>query len=270
MSLEKTDTLYCADARFYDLDNRAPLKTDIPFYIDFLSNLSIKEPILELAAGTGRITIPLAEAGYKIQALEYSSQMIRQFKIKLDRLPHEITSRIDLFQGDMSDFSLARQFPVILLPARSFQLLLDENKEISCLENVYNHMADNGHFIIDIARFVKDQDSEKNWVSDSVVSDWENVDPEDGSKIRRTHIKKAIDTQKQIIYPEKTYHITFKDNSTQTVVKQAAWKYFFETRIKTLLVSNGFEITREMGDYDGRPLAEGDHFIFICRKKLTK
>jgi SAM-dependent methyltransferase len=261
-----SDTLYRTDAYFYDLDNRPALKEDIPFYLEYASKIGRGIHILELACGTGRITIPLAEAGHEIWALEYSEAMIDVFKNKLKNLPEEVRGKIHLLYGDMSDFEIQRKFPLILLPARSFQLLLEETKEISCLRNVHLHLEDTGYFIIEIADFIGKREKEKEWVSEQEVFDWENIDPGTGFTIRRTHVKKAIDTARQIIYPQKRYYITKNNGSVEKVIKQAAWKYFFEDQIRNLLISNGFRIIKEMGSFDGRPIHQGSLFIFICQK----
>ena len=254
--------LYLNDAQFYDLDTREVTKVDIPFYLEQAAKTS--GGILELACGTGRITIPLANAGHEIWGVELSESMIRQFKHKIKDLPKETSARIHLIQGDMTNFSIPQKFPLIILPARSFQLLLDEEAESRCLKNIHAHLADNGYLIIDVANYAKDVD--KGWVSDEEIFDWENIDPATGYKVHRTHIKKEIDLERHIICPLKIYHITKNDGSVEKIFKRSPWKYFYEDQIKSLITGNGFKITSEMGSYDGKPIGEGSEFIFFCQK----
>jgi SAM-dependent methyltransferase len=270
MTDESGDTLYSNDAYFYDLDNREQLKYDISFYVDRASK--INGHILELACGTGRITIPLAQAGHEVWGLEFSRQMLEQFKNKIKDLPVETADRIHLFHGDMSDFTFDRKFPLIIIPGRSFQLLLDESKENACLGNVYTHLDENGYFIFDIANYIKNIGD--NWAGEEENFDWENIDPRTGYKVRRTHIKKKIDLKKQIIYPKKIYRVLTEANGqekiVEEIVRQSAWKYFSENQIKNRLISNGFKIVEEMGYFDGKPINEGSEFIFVCRKNRLK
>jgi SAM-dependent methyltransferase len=256
--------LYLNDAQFYDLDNRDVTKVDIPFYLKYAEQ--IKGSILELACGTGRITIPLAKAGHEIWAAELSETMIRQFKAKLKELPQETAGKVHLLQADMSNFSLGQKFPLIILPCRSFQLLLEGPLEKACLKNIHRHLAEKGTFIIDVGNFIGNKDKEKEWQSEKEIFDWENTDPRTGFKIRRMHINKEIDTGKQIIYPRKIYYITKHDGSIETVCKRSPWKYFYEEQIKELLTAADFKIIAEMGTYDGKPFAEGSDFIFVCQK----
>lgn len=254
--------LYIKDAHLYDLDNRDFLKNDIPFYIEFAKK--IKDPILELACGTGRVTIPLAEAGHDIWGLEFSEQMLEQFKTKTRNLHQRTSDKIHLVHGDMSNFNIDRKFSFVFIPNRSFQLLYKKEREIKCLKSVHKHMSDEGHFIIDIADFVGDRENE--WVNNEEVFDWENIDPKTGYKIRRTHIKKEIDTGRQIIYPQKNYYIMEDDKLVEKIVKRSPWKYFSLAQIRNLLISNGFKIIKEMGSYDEKPIGEGTEFIFISKK----
>jgi len=67
------------DGQHYDLQNRDYVN-DIPFYLRKARQYS--EPILELACGTGRITIPIAEQGIDITGLDISEPMISYAKKK--------------------------------------------------------------------------------------------------------------------------------------------------------------------------------------------
>ncbi|MCU0286789.1 MAG: class I SAM-dependent methyltransferase [Acidobacteria bacterium] len=264
--ISSTDkNLYIHDARFYDLDPRDILKADIPFYLRWAS--IIGGPLLELACGTGRITIPLAEAGHEVWALEFSETMLEQFRNKMKDIQKETAGNIHLVHGDMSHFQLDREFPLIILPCRSFQLLYEETKEKSCLKCVYTHLASNGYFIIDIGNFVPNKEKESAWVSSEEFFDWENIDPKTGCKIQRTHTRKEIDINRQIIYPHKKFIITNPNGTVQKVEKRSPWKYFFIDQVRNLLMTNGFKLVAEMGYYDGRPIQEKEsEFLFICQK----
>ncbi|HLP49109.1 MAG TPA: class I SAM-dependent methyltransferase, partial [Candidatus Kapabacteria bacterium] len=97
---------YLNDARFYDLDPRELLKTDIPFYLKYAAKIG--GDILELACGSGRITIPLAEAGHNVWGLEFSETMLEQFRKKMTHLSKKTSTKIQLIQGDMSHFKIPR------------------------------------------------------------------------------------------------------------------------------------------------------------------
>lgn len=274
MNVKDIDTLYSIDAHLYDLDPRPVMKDDIPFYIG--AGLALEEGkktgILQLACGNGRITLPLAKAGHEIWALDYSKHMLEVLREKMGdekTLTPETAGRIHQFWGDMSQFDIGRRFPLILLPARSFQLLLNDEREAACLECIRNHLANDGRFILNIGNFAPDEEGKKVWESkeETEFFDWENRHPTEGYKVRRTHIKKGIDENKQIVYVHKIFRVTDKDGSERRVEKDAAFKYFFLDQIRSLLTGSGFKIVTELGGYRGEVIGEGPEFLFICMKR---
>jgi ubiquinone/menaquinone biosynthesis C-methylase UbiE len=254
--------LYLEDAHLYDLDNRDFLKSDIPFYLDYASK--IQGNILELACGTGRVTIPLAEAGHEVWGLELSGKMLEQLKIKLKDLPPQTSRKIHLIQANMSQFRIDGKFNLSLIPNRAFQLLFTEKDQDACLANVREHLAEDGYFIVDFADHTKV--AEEEWGTEEEIFQWENTDPKTGYKVYRTYRKKEIDRENQVITPELIYRVTKQDGSVEKIAVPSPWKYYYEDQARTLLTSRGFRIVEEMGFYDRRPIGEGSEFIFVCKK----
>ena len=74
--------LYHNTADFYDYDNREIIKDDLDFYIDYAKQT--KGTILELASGTGRVSLYLSEkTGRSIECIELSEHMLKIFSEKL-------------------------------------------------------------------------------------------------------------------------------------------------------------------------------------------
>jgi ubiquinone/menaquinone biosynthesis C-methylase UbiE len=97
---------------------------DVSFLCERFRN--IQGPILELACGSGRVAIPLAEAGYEVHGLDASSAMLSIAEAKRRDLPNIAASRLFLTEGDMREFAFAIQFGELLwawvcfsLPSRS-------------------------------------------------------------------------------------------------------------------------------------------------------
>jgi SAM-dependent methyltransferase len=74
---EERVTEYVDYAEYYDLDHRRQVD-DVPFYLAYAGPASVAggSAILELACGTGRILIPLAEAGHEMVGLDLSEKML--------------------------------------------------------------------------------------------------------------------------------------------------------------------------------------------------
>lgn len=261
----KIKNLYRSAASLYDLENEK-VNDDIPFYLDRAKQLAGE--VLELACGTGRVTIPLAEAGYNVWGIDLSKEMLQQLKLKLKKLSKDVRQRIYIAHADMCDFQLDRSFSLIIIPFRSFQALTTEEQQRACLSNIQRHLAANGQFIVNVFRpYNKHKGThfiDASWVQSEKL-DWETIDPKTGYKVRRTHIRRKIDLEKQIIYPDLIYYVTKPDGREDRIVEPLAMRYFYEDQLRELLESSGFVIVEEMGYYDKRPISEGPELIFVCK-----
>src|SRR5215211_7067615 len=64
------------------------------------------EPVLELACGSGRLTIPLASEGVNITGMDISEEMLNLAKLKASK--SEVSIRF--IQGDMRSFDPGEKF----------------------------------------------------------------------------------------------------------------------------------------------------------------
>ena len=94
-------------ASFYDYEQESFVK-DIPFYVDYAKKCGGE--VLELACGTGRILIPIAQEGMKITGLDASDEMLNVARNKINNLDDNIKNNIQLVHGDMSKFELNKKF----------------------------------------------------------------------------------------------------------------------------------------------------------------
>ncbi|MFO7836951.1 MAG: class I SAM-dependent methyltransferase [Candidatus Thorarchaeota archaeon] len=117
-------------AEFYDLfaDN-----SDISFYTSYAHETG--SPVLDLAAGTLRVAVPLAKEGFRVFALEKSPSMLSIAREKLDRLSKPAESRITLIEGDMTDFGFDIAFSLVIIPA-SFAHALTTEEQLPTLESI--------------------------------------------------------------------------------------------------------------------------------------
>ncbi|MBA4395538.1 MAG: class I SAM-dependent methyltransferase, partial [Desulfobacca sp.] len=126
-------------------DGQFPRKNeDFPFYKKWC--LKTGGPILELCCGTGRLTIPLAQAGVDITGLDLNPTMLNRAKIKRDAKGLDI----NLIKGDMRRFKLGRRFKLIFIPFNSIQ----NTYALKDIENIFarvrEHLTSDGVFILDI------------------------------------------------------------------------------------------------------------------------
>lgn len=248
-------------AAYYDFDTRDIVKSDIPFYLEYASRY--KGDVLELACGTGRVSILLAEHGYRVYGVDLSDDMLEQFRLKLDKLPDEVKNRTFIHNGDMCDFELNGRFSMIIIPFRGFQALITEDEQRKCLKCVHKHLDDNGVFILNVFKPYKKLD--KTWIYPE-TKQWENIDEATGLKVVKNHRGLDIDTERQIIDVEFIYRIGQKDGNDKEIRDTLRLKYHYYDQLMELLHSEGFKVIEEYGYYDKRPIKDGPEMILICRK----
>ena len=115
----------------------AELTHDIPFYVSQAQ--STGGPVLELGAGTGRISIPIASQGIDVVGIDVSPKMIELANSKAAKLGLSTTC---IFQtGDILDLELAERFALIILPYRSFQSVLNPVDQKKALNNITSNQG---------------------------------------------------------------------------------------------------------------------------------
>lgn len=114
---------------------------DVPFFLDAARN--VRGEILELMCGTGRVSLPLIEAGARLTCVDYSDEMIERLREKLERRD----LRAELHVADVRVLNLQKKFELIFIPFHAFAELVAQDDQRETLRRVYEHLADDGQFI---------------------------------------------------------------------------------------------------------------------------
>jgi SAM-dependent methyltransferase len=250
--------LYSNTAGYYDYDNREIIKDDLDFYVEYAN--STKGAILELASGTGRVSLYLAEkTGRKLECIELSEHMLGKFKEKLKSSHKNLQDNVHIQNGDMSNFNLSQKFECIIIPWRALQWLPVHEKIVDCLNCVYNHLSENGIFVFDI---FKPRTYDEKWLGREDIS-YDIV--YENRRIIRSTINHYADTVKKYIqYKNK---IKILENGKETVTEDLLTiKYYEYNDIVDILKKTKFKIKEEYGYYDKRSIEDGEEMIFVCTK----
>lgn len=246
-------------AYLYDYDNRDHLQDDIPFYLTY--GKAASKGVLELGCGTGRVSLILAENGYSVSCLDLSDSMLHVFRNKLKEKPVSVQKNITIIKGDMSAFSLAKKYGLIIAPFRAFQSLTDDVDIVNSLICIREHLVEDGIFIMNVFR--PHDDIDKSWIYPETVQ-WEHMVEETGIYIVKKHWGDKIDTVNQIIYPHFAFEVTYPDGRFERVIDDLVLKYYRYEQMKPLLINSGFSIREEYGWYDKSSIASGRELIFVC------
>lgn len=128
-------------ARLYDAYVTATF--DLPFYLRESAGAG---EVLELMCGTGRVSLPLAEAGIRLTCVDASAAMLAILREKLAQRP-DLTGAVRIVHGDVRNLELDAQFDLALLPFQSFAELVTPADRKKTLARVYEHMRAGGRFI---------------------------------------------------------------------------------------------------------------------------
>lgn len=99
---------------------------------------------LELAVGTGRVAIPLHEAGVDVTGIELSRAMIDRLREKIDE------TTIPVVQGDMATATAPGRFSLVYLVFNTIANLLTQDEQIACFRNAARHLEPGGCFVIEL------------------------------------------------------------------------------------------------------------------------
>ena len=196
------------------------------------------DPILELACGTGRVTIALAKEGFKVAGIDNSEAMLNEAK----RKSPEEGVEVEWVKADMRDFDLGKAFSLIILPFNALCHLLDLNGFEACLASVRRHLTYGGRFVIDVfvpkMELLVDKPGER-----SSFSEYDDPDGRGRIVVTESYIYEP-DTQIKRI---KTFRsIPGKDEEVEGELNM---RMYFPQELDALIKYNGFVIDGKFGDY---------------------
>ncbi|WP_422935833.1 class I SAM-dependent DNA methyltransferase [Sinomonas sp. P47F7] len=99
---------------------------------------------VEFAIGTGRVAIPLADAGVPVSGIELSHAMISRLREKVDE------QRIPVVQGDMASALAGDDFALAYLVFNTIANLVTQDEQVACFENAARHLQPGGCFVVEL------------------------------------------------------------------------------------------------------------------------
>ena len=112
--------------------------------VQVLSELAGDGAAVEFAIGTGRVAVPLVEAGVPVSGIELSHAMIRRLRSKAD------AATIPVVQGDMAEAQVRGEFTLAYLVFNTIANLLTQEEQVRCFQNAARHLAPGGRFVIEL------------------------------------------------------------------------------------------------------------------------
>lgn len=237
------------DAAFYDLLHDG-YRDDLAFYRGLATDFG--GPVLELGAGTGRVTIALAHAGIEVVALEPAAAMRARAaeRLKAAGLADRVTWRDD----DAADLALGRTFPLVIAPFHMLMHVPGLDAQDAVLAAARAHVADDGAFATDVfvPRFGGDGVARVERAWSGVRGDlwtWQHVDP----------VAQVVVTEHRLdtVEPDGLLH------RRGVTLRQ---RYFHRFELERALRAAGFAHVRTFGGFDRAPVTErAVSWVYLAR-----
>ena len=244
------------DPGHYDVLAQMTAPDDLPFYRAVLG--APPQRLLELGAGTGRLSVPLAADGHEVVGVELSPELLAAAKARAE---HEDVA-LTLALGDFRTFALGRTFDVVIMAYNAFNHLLDAGAMRACLAAVHEHLEPDGRFVLDTFQ------PDLTFLARGAI--------EDRALLR---YRDPYTHHELVLFEDDHY-----DSATQT--NRIVWRYLdpdgaevrrdeltmrivFPAELDAVLALAGFERIAKYGNYDREPFESASpKQLVVCRPKV--
>jgi len=252
------------EAIFWDYYAVGRPNDDVAFFVEEAQRAG--SPVLEIACGTGRSLIPIAQAGVEIVGLDLSSAMLAKAREKISRLDAETQARIRLVEGDMRQFSLNRRFSLITIAYAFFFLATPEDQR-QALRCIREHLAGGGRLIL--INFDPKLDliaAHLGPLGNALKKDSEFALSEAGHRLVIWN-RREYDLERQL---SKTDYVYEELDETGQVIrkmyKTLVARYTYRYELQYLLELCGYAVEALYGDFKRGPFKPGERQIWVAHK----
>jgi SAM-dependent methyltransferase len=241
-------------AALYDLVYDA-FDDDVPFYREFARRA--EGPVLELCAGSGRVTVPLAQEGVELVAVDASPPMLDRLRSRLDEAT---TPRVRLIEADMRNFDLGQRFELAFCAFGSFEQLLTKDDQLACLRTVASHLAPGGVFVAELRSLTAiDWD-----VEPQLMHEWTRPDPATGGQISKLR-SVATSRERQVTIDTVIFDRSAVDGTVRRRILEVPMRAIGRFELELLLERADLRLAALYGDTTLSPYTDqSDSMIFVA------
>lgn len=251
MSAEPNADIYQAP-EIYD-EQYLAYRDDVPHYQRLAHDSG--GPVLELGAGTGRLSVALAAAGHRVVGVEQSSAMLERGRAHAES--EGVADRVNLQQGDMRRLELNEKFPLIIAAFNTLMHLYTLPDQDAALTAAASHLAPGGTFAFDLFQ--------PRFGPQGVVrreAEWGHV----GGEHAELFLVQNHDPLAQIVESRYLLDLTGSDGVVRRRSTSLRQRYYHRFEIERALRQAGFRRVRLYGDFERTPLSDGSrHIVGIAR-----
>ncbi|MDW7982109.1 MAG: class I SAM-dependent methyltransferase [Thermomicrobium sp.] len=249
-------------AEFYDLEF-ADFTADIDVYLAFAQRTG--DPILEIGCGTGRLLVPLARAGYRIDGVDRSPAMLAR---AAERLRAAGLESVRLVRADAVDLSAlpTGTYRLAIIALNGFLHLTDRAAQLRALAELHRVLCTGGLLLLDVLHPTPQQLSS---LTQPLAWDGSWQTP-DGGRIDR-FASRSVHPAEQTITTTLFYDRTEPEvrRVTRQVVSYTL-RYVHRFELELLLERTGFGIEAIYGSYELEPLTDESPQLFVVAQRRAR
>lgn len=232
-------------------------RQDVAFYVQTLG--ATPGSVLELGAGSGRVSLELARAGLRVTAVDSSDEMLTSLRERLTREPIAVQRRVSVVRGDMRDLDLAAKFRWVIAPFNTVLHLYTLDDVAGFMATAQRHLKPRGELLFDYSTpRVRDLavDPER-WYKGGTLTD-----PDTGKRVRYAE-RFHYSPQRQVL--STWLHFAPVDGSDPWELL-LTHRQFFPQEMRVLLSFHGFGRQTWSADFgEAAPSALSDVLVVRCR-----
>ena len=232
-------TLYDRIARIYDPWSRS-VTEDVGFYVD--QALASGGPVVELAVGTGRIAVPIAEAGIPVIGVDSSPEMMAVARAAAESAG--VQQLVDLRVGDLREPPVSERVPLAICPFRSLLHMRTEEEKHTALVAARRLLEAEGRFVFDVFAPSREdiEETHGRWL-EREPGIFERADWDEGSR---------------------TLSLSVRSGDAQATF---GLHWLSAPEWLRLLDEAGFDVLELYGWFDSRPFDGEEDMVFVCRRR---
>jgi SAM-dependent methyltransferase len=247
-------------ARLYDLD-----LTDDPGDLDLYQAMADRSdgPVLELAAGTGRLAIPLAEAGHRVTAVDLDPAMLDRARQRAAGMAGE--DRLTFVEADLVGLRLpdAGGYGLAFIALNSLLVLGSRAAQRAALRTLADHLAPRGLAVVDV--WLPDADDLARF-DGRVMLEWPRLDPETGTIV--TKVASAIhDAAAATVTLTTIFEEGGQGEGIRRWVRRDRLRLVSADELREFALDAGLEVELLAGDYGLGPMGPGSERAVLVAVK---
>ena len=245
-------------APFYDAEF-GHRDEDIPLYVNFARRTG--SPVLEVGCGTGRVLVPLAQAGFEVVGLDVAASMLTRARRRAKEAG--VDHQVRLLQGDVRALPLVGQFGLIVMAANTFLHHASPDEQRQVLSALGERLRPGGLVVIDVfnpdLRMLLEADGRV-----ELVATWE--EPETGAVVLKFQ-RVVVSPTAQVLDILYIYDRCFPDGRVERVLAPLRLRYLWPHEAEMLVAACGLRLEALYGSYDLDPISDdADRLIIVATR----